>query len=157
MDRRITCKSENNAVAEFNYDFSPFFLKSVTGIYGITANVTTSENTTVDGSTYQGSTAKERNIVITAQMDGDYKKNREFLYRAFKLKSTGIFTYVEDGDTKQIEYEVEDIEIGETGVVRDVVISLICPNPFFKDLEDVEVVMASWVDDLEFPDRKSVV
>lgn len=151
MDRHITCKSENNAVAEFNYDFSPFFLKSVMGIYGITANVTTSENTTVDGSTYQGSTAKERNIVITAQMDGDYKKNREFLYRAFKLKSTGIFTYVEDGDTKQIEYEVEDIEIGETGVVRDVVISLICPDPFFKDLEDVEVVMASWVDDLEFP------
>ncbi len=151
MERRIICTSENNISAEFNYDFSPFFLKSVTGIYGISANVTTSENTTVDGSTYQGSTAKERNIVITVQMDGDYKANREFLYRVFKLKSAGKFTYMEDGDTKQIDYEVEDIDIGETGVVRDAVISLICPEPFFKDLDDVEVIMASWVDDLEFP------
>lgn len=151
MNRRITCTNENNIAVRFDYDFAPFFLKSVAGIYGISANVTTSENTTIDGSTYQGSTAKERNIVITAQMDGDYKKNRDFLYRVFKLKSTGKFTYEEDGDTKQIDYKVEDIDIGESGVVRDIVISLICPKPFFEDLEDVEIVMASWVDDLEFP------
>ncbi len=151
MNRRITCTNENNIAVRFDYDFAPFFLKSVAGIYGISANVTTSENTTIDGSTYQGSTAKERNIVITAQMDGDYKKNRDFLYRVFKLKSTGKFTYEEDGDTKQIDYKVEDIDIGESGVVRDIVISLICPKPFFEDMEDVEIVMASWVDDLEFP------
>lgn len=151
MDRRIICTNENNIAVRFDYDFAPFFLVSVAGIYGISANVTTSENTTVDGSTYQGSTAKQRNIVITAQMDSNYKANRDFLYRVFKLKSTGKFTYMEDGDTKEIDYKVEDIDIGETGVVRDIVISLICPDPFFKDLEDVEVVMASWVDDLEFP------
>ncbi len=151
MNRRIICTNENNIAVRFDYDFSPFFLKSVEGIYGISANVTTSENTTIDGSTYQGSTAKERNIVITAQMEGDYKENRNFLYRVFKLKSSGVFTYMEDGDTKQIEYKVESIEIEESGVVRDITISLICPKPFFEDLEDVEVVMASWVDDLEFP------
>ena len=125
MDRRIICTNENNIAVEFNHDFNPFFLLSVAGIYGISANVTTSENTTIDGSTYQGSTAKERNIVITAQMDSNYKANRD--------------------------YKVEDIDIGEKGVVRDIVISLICPDPFFKDLDDVEIVMASWVDDLEFP------
>lgn len=151
MDRRIICTNENNIAVEFNHDFNPFFLLSVAGIYGISANVTTSENTTVDGSTYHGSTAKERNIVITAQMDSNYKVNRDFLYRVFKLKSTGNFTYLEDGDTKQIDYKVEDIDIGEKGIVRDIVISLICPDPFFKDLDDVEIVMASWVDDLEFP------
>lgn len=151
MDRRIICTNENNMEVCFDYDFAPFFLVSVAGIYGISANVTTSENTTVDGSTYQGSTAKQRNIVITAQMDSNYKENRDFLYRVFKLKSTGNFMYMEDGDTKQIDYKVEDIDIGETGVVRDIVISLICPDPFFKDLKDLEVTMASWVDDLEFP------
>lgn len=151
MDRRIICTNENNISVEFNYDFAPFFLQSVAGIYGISANVTTSENTTIDGSIYQGSTAKERNIVITAQMDGDYKVNRDFLYRVFKLKSTGKFTYMEDGDTKQIDYKLEDIDIGEDGIVRDIVISLICPDPYFKDPYDTEIVMASWVDGLEFP------
>ena len=151
MDKRIICTNENNIAVEFNYNFAPFFLVSCEGIYGISANVTTSENTTIDGSTYQGSTAKQRNIVITAQMDSDYKENRDFLYKVFKLKSTGKFNYMEDGDTKQIDYKVEDIDIEESGVVRNIVISLICPNPFFEDLADVEIVMASWVDDLEFP------
>lgn len=151
MDRRIICTNENKIAVEFNYDFAPFFLKSVEGIYGISANVTTSENTTVDGSTYQGSTVKERNIVITAQMDGNYKENRDFLYRVFKLKSAGIFTYIEDGDTKQIDYMVEDIDIGEDGIVRDIVVSLVCPDPFFRDLKDIEVKMAAWIDGLEFP------
>lgn len=151
MDRRIICTNENNIAVKFDYDFNPFFLKSVKGIYGISANVTTSENTTTDGSTYQGSTAKERNIIITAQMDGNYKVNRDFLYKVFKLKSKGNFTYTEDGDTKEIAYIVEDIDVGEEGVVRDIIISLICSDPFFKDLDDVEIIMASWVNDLEFP------
>ena len=94
MDRRIICTNENNIAVEFNHDFNPFFLLSVAGIYGISANVTTSENTTIDGSTYQGSTAKERNIVITAQMDSNYKANRDLLYRVFKLKSNGNFKYL---------------------------------------------------------------
>lgn len=37
-----------------------------------------------------------------------------------------------------------------TGVVRDYTISLICTDPYFKDLSDVEVVMASWVSDWYF-------
>jgi len=37
-----------------------------------------------------------------------------------------------------------------TGVVRDYTISLKCPGPYFKDLSDVEVVMASWVSDWYF-------
>ena len=78
MNRRIICTNENNIAVRFDYDFSPFFLKSVEGIYGISANVTTSENTTIDGSTYQGSTAKERNIVITAQMEEITRKTAIF-------------------------------------------------------------------------------
>lgn len=150
MDKKITCTNEDNLAVQFGYEFDPFFLVSIEGIYGISANVTTSENTTVDGATYQGSTAKQRNIVITIQMDRNYKENRDLLYRVFKLKRTGILEYREDGDTKLIDYKVEDIEIGEKGVVREATISLICPDPFFRDPRDAEIVMASWVNDLEF-------
>ena len=112
---------------------------------------TTSENTTTDGSTYQGSTAKERNIVITAEIDGDYRKNRELLYRVFPKGRTGTLEYSEDGDIKTITYRVESVTPGATtGVVRDYTISLICTDPYFKDLSDVEVVMASWVSDWYF-------
>lgn len=94
MAKRIICRNEDGVQVEFNYSFEPFFLVSVDGIYTVSNNVVTSENTMVDGSTYQGSTTKQRNIVITAQMERDYQANRDLLYKCFKPKSTGLFTYI---------------------------------------------------------------
>lgn len=144
MAKRIICKNEDGVQVEFNYSFEPFFLVSVDGIYTVSNNVVTSENTMVDGSTYQGSTTKQRNIVITAQMERDYQANRDLLYKCFKPKSTGLFTYIEGGETRVIDYKVEGIDIDEAGVVRNFSISLLCPDPFFRDLEDISVSMASW-------------
>ena len=105
----------------------------------------------VDGSTYQGSTTKQRNIVITAQMERDYQANRDLLYKCFKPKSTGLFTYIEGSETRVIDYKVEGIDIDEAGVVRNFSISLLCPDPFFRDLEDISVSMASWTGLFEWP------
>lgn len=152
-DIKITCTSDKNVSTVLTWDkFTPFHIVDLEGFYGIECNVTSSENTTTDGSTRQGSVVKKRNLVLTVEMDSDYKKNREFLYRIFPAKRTGTLEYYEDGDTKTIEYEVEKILPGaDTGVVRDYTISLICHDPYFKDLSDVEVVMASWVSDFYFP------
>lgn len=149
--KRILCKNEDGVQIEFNYDFAPFFLVSLDGVYTVSNNVVTSENTMVDGSTYQGSTTKQRNIVITAQMETDYQTNRDLLYKCFKPKSTGIFTYMEDEETRVIDYKVEELEIGEKGVIRNITISLLCPDPFFRDLEDLSVSMASWTGLFEWP------
>lgn len=151
-DIKITCTSDKNISCTFTWDgFNPFHIVAIEGIYGIESTVTTSENTTTDGSTYQGATAKQRNIVLVVEMDSNYKANRELLYRVFPIKRTGTFEYTEGEDTKVIEYEVESITPGATtGVVRDYTISLICTDPYFKDLSDVEVIMASWVSDWYF-------
>jgi hypothetical protein len=151
-DIKITCTSDKNVSGTFTWDgFNPFHIVALDGFYGIDSTVTTSENTTTDGSTYQGATANERNLVLTLEMDSDYKANRELLYRIFPIKRNGTLEYNEDGDTKTIEYIVESITPGATtGVVRDYTISLICTDPYFKDLSDVEVVMASWVSDWYF-------
>lgn len=151
MAKRIICKNEDGVQVEFNYSFEPFFLVSVDGIYTVSNNVVTSENTMVDGSTYQGSTTKQRNIVITAQMERDYQANRDLLYKCFKPKSTGLFAYIEGSETRVIDYKVEGIDIDEAGVVRNFSISLLCPDPFFRDLEDISVSMASWTGLFEWP------
>ena len=109
MAKRIICKNEDGVQVEFNYSFEPFFLVSVDGIYTVSNNVVTSENTMVDGSTYQGSTTKQRNIVITAQMERDYQANRDLLYKCFKPKSTGLFTYIEDSDFIQLQHGTNTI------------------------------------------------
>lgn len=151
MSKKIVCKNEDNVEIEFSYeDDAEFFLISCDGIYSVSNNVVTSENTMTDGSTYQGSTTKQRNIVITAEFDSDYQSRRDFLYKIFKPKLPGTFYYTENAEQREIEYRVEGIEIDEAGVCRNAVISLICPDPFFKDPADTTVTMAGWEPCFEF-------
>ena len=153
-DRKIYCKNEDGVEVAFDYDDeSAFFLESIDGVMSVSNNVTTSENTTVDGSTYQGSVTKERNIVITAHISRNHVYYRNLLYKCFKPKSNGLLTYTEEDERRIINYIVESIEIDEKGVVRNAVISLICPDPFFKDEEDTVVTMAGWKPCFTFPHR----
>lgn len=157
-NKRVICKNEDNVAVEFNYNAeNPFFLCSLEGVYSVSNKVNTSENTMTDGSTYQGSTTRQRNIVITAQMDHDYQTNRDLLYKCFKPKATGVFTYIEGEEIREIEYKTESLDIAEKGVVRDITISLICTDPFFKDQNDTMVTMAGWGGgfewDHEFPEE----
>ncbi len=150
--KRVICRNENDVEVEFNYnEDADFFLLSLEGVYSVSNKVVTSENTMTDGSTYQGSTTVQRNIVITAFIDGDYQKRRDLLYKCFKPKATGTFTHIEDEEKRMIDYKVESIDIEEKGVIRNVTISLICPDPFFKSLEDTIVIMAGWKPSFTWP------
>lgn len=151
-DRTIYCRNKDGVEVSFDYgDTSPFFLESIDGVMSVSNKVTTSENTTVDGSTYQGSVTKQRNIVITAHTSKNHIYNRNMLYKCFKPKTEGVLTYSEEDETRIIDYIVESVEVDEKGVVRNAVISLICPDPFFKDEEDTIVTMAGWQPCFEFP------
>lgn len=150
MNKKILCSNDDNVQVSFDYSFSPFFLVSCDGVTSVNNNVVLSENTMIDGSTYQGSTTIRRNIIVTAQMDGNYRENRDLLYKTFKPKSTGTFSYLEDDEIRVIDYKVESVEVEEKGVVRNIVISLICPDPFFKALDDTIIEMAAWESLFEF-------
>lgn len=147
MSRKITCQNENNLMLAFDDTFSPWLLENCDGIYVIKNTVATSENTMTDGSTYQGSTASMRNIVLTLRDHplSDHRGNRQILYNLFKKDSKGVFTYYEDDIVRQINYYVEDVDIDSVPRSRRATISLLCPDPFFVDLEDVSVKMAGWV------------
>lgn len=151
MSKKIICKSEDDVQIEFSYDENAeFFLVSLEGVYSVSNNVVTSDNTMMDGSTYQGSTVKQRNIVITAEFDENYQERRNFLYKCFKQKAKGTLIYMENAEEREIDYYVETIDIDEKGVVRNATISLICPDPFFKDLRDTTIKMAGWEPCFEF-------
>ncbi len=150
--RIITCTNEDGLGIRFGLVDSPWKLISVEGLYEVSTDVYTSDNTMTDGSTYQGSTLKERNIVMTMEdRPFAHKVSRKLLYDVFKTKTvSGVFTYMEDGDTRSIKYAVESIEIEDVGNVRRAVISLICPDPNFESPNDISVVVAGWSSMFEF-------
>ena len=90
-DRQIICINEDGVEVTFDYDDeSAFFLESVDGVMSVSNKVTTSENTTVDGSTYQGSVTLQRNIVLTAHISRRHVYYRNMLYKCFKSASNGL-------------------------------------------------------------------
>ena len=151
--RKITCTNEDNISMEFTSKFSPFLLQNCDGIYEVDNNVTTKDNTMIDGSTYLGSTTKMRNIVLTLADKENHMKNRNLLYQLFKPKSPGTFKYEEEDETRTIEYYVESVQFTSVKNVRVATVSLLCPDPFFQDLEDMVVQMSGWQKLWTFPHK----
>lgn len=150
--KTIRCENRNGLSAVFTYDHdnTEYFLDTLEGVYEIKNSVNTTKNAMTDGSTYSGEALEQRNIVITANIRRNYKQNRDYLARVFQVHSKGIFYHTENGETREIEYFVESINCAEKGVLRPVIISLICPGAYFKDAEANHVEMAGWENNLEY-------
>jgi len=137
-------------------EFQPFILASVDGLYSVKNNVQMSDNTMTDGSTYQGSIAVKRNIVLRI-MDNPQSEdfvydqyNRDILYTLFRKGEFGTLIYTENGVSRKIECQTESITRALKGS-RIFTISLLCPNPMFTDVDDKRVAMANWISNFQFP------
>jgi hypothetical protein len=105
-----------------------------------------------DGGTYQGSSAKKRNIVLTLmdKPNNVYnQKNRDSLYILFPEGTQGTLTYTEGDVSRVIDYYVEKIYKPNLKT-RLITVSLLCPDPFFYDINDTIAHMANWISGFEF-------
>lgn len=155
--RSITCTNQiTNISITFGEDkFSPFFLATADGLYQTKNNLYISDNTMTDGGTYQGSVAEKRNIVLYVMenpQSPDFvydQENRDLLYSLFRKGELGTLVYTENGKSRKIDYYSEGIKRANKKS-RLFSISLICPNPMFRDNQDNIVSMANWIEGFEF-------
>jgi len=150
--KKIICENNNNNKVIFTYDF-PFFLQAVEGLYSVIGNVTTVSSAFAIGESYSGTSIKKRNIVISGIIKDNFADRRKLLYSMFPLRTEGTLYYYENNNDKgkKITYIVESVEVEEKGIPRMFTVSLICPNPYFKDLEESKVAMATWSPKFCFP------
>lgn len=106
MSKKIVCENYLKERITFEYKF-PFFLKSVDGLHEVLGVVAGMKSAYAIGENYIGTSVEKRNIIIKGAIRDDVINNRQKLYRAFPLKSTGILYYYEDGLERKIEYKVE--------------------------------------------------
>lgn len=156
--RTIICRNEDGLegvfTERFNDDRSNLIIENCDGIYSAVNSVTTSANTMTDGSTYQGSVAKQRNIVLTLRdhPTADHEATRNFLFQLFKAGSLATLIYRYPGrDDREINYYVESVVVDGTLNARQATVSLVCPDPFFYAIDDIRVYMSSWNGNFTFP------
>lgn len=149
--RIITCTNNDGFSMSFTEtQFDPFLIHDVEGVYLLDNTVNITENTMTDGAVYQGSITKYRNIVLTLKDMDNFAENRTLIDKLFKRNSTGRLLFEESDNVKAIEYVVENVDSTGEEAPRFTTISLICPDPFFYDPNDVKVYLAQMVADFEF-------
>lgn len=150
--RFITCEANGYSITFGLSGFSPFLLAKVDGLYTVENNLKITKNAMSDGGTFQGSTAKVRNIVLTIMDEPNHvwrQDSRDLLYRLFSKDSVGRLTYQENNDRRYIDYRVESIKMS-AWKKRTYTVSLLCEDPLFYAEEPVVQDMANWLAAFEF-------
>lgn len=130
----------------------PYWIQSIDGATDAEFDVETEKLSGADGALYGGSTAKERNIVVTAKYTGTAnRETRDAFYAFFQPRSVGTLFYYEEGVGRKIDYYVESCNWEPSGRYRLVSVSVKCPDPIWKSLTDETVVMAAIEGLIEWP------
>lgn len=108
----------------------------VTGLQPPAIAISSSNNATSDGMTVNNVRAGQRNIVVYMTVNGDVESNRINLYKYFPLKKL-VTLYFKNGSRDVfIEGYVELIECDLFTNKQVAQISIICPQPYFKAVDE---------------------
>ena len=112
---------------------SKFQLVSVAGLNPPVADIAYSQLATSDGGVFNMARGQARNIVLTIQPMGGVEAKRLELYEFLAPKSAITLEIKTDNRHVTIDGYVESMEIDYNANPQLVQVSIICPNPYFKD------------------------
>lgn len=120
-------------------------VRNIDGLDPVKASVSTSPFGAIDGASYTGSSVLTRNIVLTLHPNPDwniwsYEALRRLLYSYFmpKRESRLVF-YSDDMDPVEISGIVESVEVNMFSKDPELIVSIICPEPYFTSLNPIVV------------------
>jgi hypothetical protein len=128
-----------------------YTLYKIEGLEPPQASVNTSANATSDGSTVNSIKVPQRNLVLYMTIEGDVETNRINLYKYFPYKRNIELYYKNNTRNVFIEGYVESINVGHFDEKQIAQISIICPQPYFKAIDDVVNYFSEVSKLFEFP------
>ena len=144
-------KIENERGEVLDFSVSPRYLAMLTGTGPPAATINRAKVSVADGTRFNSATVNERELLLTVYILRDIARARQKLYRFITTKSRVKIYYQADGLDVYIEGYVETAEINPWEQNQNVQVSIICPMPFWQDV-DSTYTDASQVSKLfEFP------
>ena len=147
------CKIENvkNNILTLTQNESDYQVLSITGLNPPNAQINTSTIAGLDGAKFNSSKLQSRNIVIMIKINGDIEANRINLYKYFATKEWCKFYYENEHRNVYIDCYVENFECNLFTNNEIAQISLICPQPYFKDMQTIIDDISKALAAFEFP------
>lgn len=149
----FTLKIENakGQIFELSHNSQNYNVIGVEGLTPPPTAVNTSTGGLIDGAFYNSSRVEMRNIVITLVLNGDIEQNRQQLYKIFNIKKPCKIYFQNERRNVQIIGYVETVD-GDLFTMREQIqISIICPRPYFEDLDILYTELSEIARMFEFP------
>ena len=149
----FTLEIENTKGArlELTNNENDFQVTNITGLNPPNANINTSNYANSDGSEFNGSKIENRQIVITIALNGDIERNRLLLYKYFKNKEWCKIYYKTEARNVFIEGYVQTFEAPQFTQKQVAQIAILCPDPYFKDLDEIVTSISKVIKRFTFP------
>lgn len=152
--RKLTYTNADGLSATIS-DAVPYILQKISGFEAPKNNVYTVKSVSQDGQTATGSSLDMKERTITGTMKADSNDGledcRRYLSRVFTPKADGTLQYECNGLVKTCVCKVETLAFGDIGIRSQTFdIVLLCPNPFWHDIEESMQEIAEWIGELEF-------
>ncbi len=127
-------KSESGQKREFG-------ITKIEGLESSELEVNTTDNALVDGTTVDGKRIKNRPVHIEATLRDDKNNgtNRQRIIKFFNPKYSGRLVVNHSGTRRNIGYELEGWSfVAKSNVYTQlsIVVDLMCPDPFLKNMDD---------------------
>lgn len=142
--------NQKNEILDFTKD-DRYAVIAISGLGPPNAIINTTAIALTDGSRFNSSRVNERNIVITIRLRYDVENARLNLYRFFKSKFPCRCYYQNSRRNVFIDGYVESVEIDLFSIQETVQVSIICPDPYFKDLTTTYTSISKIIPRFEFP------
>ena len=128
-----------------------FQVVSIAGLNPVPAHVNLTDVAGLDGGVFNSSKLNTRDIVITLKINGDAEENRQRLYLFFRTKEPCTFYFKNKNRDVSIEGYVETVEVGLFSNAQTMQISIICPDPYFRALQEIAVDISNLESRFVFP------
>lgn len=146
----LSIKNENgrflNLTASADYD-----VINIDGLAPVSTILSMRDLSGYDGALYSGSRIGTRNIIITLVLHKNIEANRIALYSFFKSKENIRIYYKNSLRNVYIDGYVESFECDFFTMSQQCQISIVCPDPYFKEKNEIEITRQETISLFEFP------
>jgi len=130
---------------------SPFTITDIQGLNPPKADINTSEMALIDGAKYNSAKLNMRTINIAFAIEYQAAKNRVELYKVLRSKQPIKFYYNGQYRSVLIDGYIQSIDIDYFEMKQIVTCSILCPEPYFKEAQQVVNELLNIIGAFHFP------
>lgn len=130
---------------------SNYQIVNIEGLNPPNAKVNVTPIAGMDGAKFNSAKLETRELVITIKINGNAEANRINLYNYFPTKEEVTFYYSNSSRDVFIKGYVNSCEVNPFSQSEEMQISIICPNPYFKAIDEVITDISNITALFEFP------